>query len=274
MAEAAMLNTADSVMLTTELSKTAIEMHLASSWNCTDVFINEVVCGTLEVLNNAIEDDVRCETEIFNGSDENAAGREGDEDPVGGADILADLQRGEDEDGMDLSLEMKLSSMDRATLENLSENFSTGITAIKETVMTTVFLTDVDDAVFSAAGHEDLYLDIVSEKTEVDELENPEQKAVFSTAGQAALYLNIVNDKTKVEELENPEQKEKEASEEREKKAVALIESSFLPSEAIAKSTGNLPSIYLDDNDGKTDNCECAFLPLIFKSKKSLHGGM
>jgi outer membrane biosynthesis protein TonB len=200
---------------------------------------------------------------------------------------------------------MKLSSMDRATLENLSENFSTGITAIKETVMTTVFLTDVDDAVFSAAGHEDLYLDIVSQKSEVEELENPEQKEKEASeeqekkaAAHEDLDLDIVSEKTEVEELENPEQKEKEAdldivsekteveelenleqkeqeaSEEQEKKAVVLIESSFLPSEAIAKSTGNLASIYLDDNDGKADNCEWAFFPLLFKPKNSLHGGM
>lgn len=65
----------------------------------------------------------------------------------------------------------------KTALETFSENFTTGITSIKETVMTKVFLTDTNDAALSPAG-DDLNMDVEGEPTDGETAEATEEAEV------------------------------------------------------------------------------------------------
>lgn len=90
----------------------------------------------------------------------------------------------------------------KTALESFSENISTGITSIKETVMTKVFLSDVDDAALSAAG-DDLNMDLEGDaKAPFEEAEHPSSEANEGEipAGMAREVANINEADVEVEE--------------------------------------------------------------------------
>lgn len=93
-------NGEDEHVINTELSKISIDLHFAHSWNCTEVFIDEVVNGGMENL-----EDVRCDSDVFCPTQDGFR-RQGNAVAL---EILNDLKNSESR--QDAPLEKKLSKM-------------------------------------------------------------------------------------------------------------------------------------------------------------------